>query len=295
MALLVAKRNVFLLWLLAFSVGCEGFHTPFTSLVQVKTQRGEAPPKISPPFPHLSITQPTIPGSKLPDSTRCLYRKRNDRNLQASNNNYDDGNSGTLLDNLFGNDERRKGILVLLTVPFAWGTFEPAVKFVYAIEPPIPGLVFSPCYYFVAASALSMLSLLSYRQDDDGPAMSSGKIEDNQNQNSFLNINASAVLGGIELGFYLFLGNSLQVLGLNTLNSDRVAFLIQLTTVSCWNLCFVHLLFAYTSNALLTLPTPDICTVDTSHCSWKSFLRSSSNLGRKFHCSFGSIRHWVRR
>ena len=56
--------------------------------------------------------------------------------------------------------DRNRGILVLMTVPLAWGTFEPVVRYVYAIEPPIPGLVFAPCYYLVAATALSLLSLV---------------------------------------------------------------------------------------------------------------------------------------
>ena len=34
--------------------------------------------------------------------------------------------------------ERRNGLLVLVTVPMAWGTFEPAVRYVYEIQPDIP-------------------------------------------------------------------------------------------------------------------------------------------------------------
>lgn len=128
--------------------------------------------------------------------------------------------------------DRNRGILVLMTVPLAWGTFEPVVRYVYAIEPPIPGLVFSPCYYLVAASALSILAWITSAKEPDNPSLnehrdvSSGKAEAKYSDNSL------PILGGMELGFYLFLGNALQVLGLKTLNSDRVAFLIQLTTVS---------------------------------------------------------------
>ena len=112
-----------------------------------------------------------------------------------------------------------------MTVPLAWGTFEPVVRYVYEIEPPIPGLVFSPCYYLVAASALSLLALATTVMQEADPANFA-------TENEMPQANNLPVVGGLELGFYLFLGNALQVLGLKTLNSDRVAFLIQLTTVS---------------------------------------------------------------
>jgi drug/metabolite transporter (DMT)-like permease len=38
-------------------------------------------------------------------------------------------------------------------------------------------------------------------------------------------------VGGIELGSYLFIGNCLQVVGLESIPADRAAFLVQLTTV----------------------------------------------------------------
>jgi hypothetical protein len=117
--------------------------------------------------------------------------------------------------------ERNLGILVLFSVPLARGTFEPAVRYVYTIEPTVPGFVFSVGYYLVAAltlSALAGLSMLRKDQDSD---------DDNEKVPSL------PIRGGIELGIYLFLGNGLQVLGLKTVPSDRAAFLLQLTTVSC--------------------------------------------------------------
>lgn len=117
--------------------------------------------------------------------------------------------------------ERNLGISVLLSVPLAWGTFEPAVRYVYTIEPAVPGFVFSVGYYLVAAltlSALAGLSMLRNEQDSD----------DNNEK-----LPSLPIRGGIELGIYLFLGNGLQVLGLKTVPSDRAAFLLQLTTVSC--------------------------------------------------------------
>ena len=122
-----------------------------------------------------------------------------------------------------------------MTVPLAWGTFEPVVRYVYAIEPPIPGLIFSPCYYFVAATALSLLSLVTSSSGEEGvyekQELSNQVTSRSGGEEKYFDNNLP-LLGGLELGFYLFLGNALQVLGLKTLNSDRVAFLIQLTTVS---------------------------------------------------------------
>jgi drug/metabolite transporter (DMT)-like permease len=55
------------------------------------------------------------------------------------------------------------------------------------------------------------------------------------------------IRGGMELGTYLFVGNLLQVVGLQSVNSDRAAFLLQLTTV------FVPLLQAIVDRSLRTV------------------------------------------
>lgn len=81
----------------------------------------------------------------------------------------------------------------------------------YEIDPPIPGFIFSTAYFAVAAvSAFGLLSLQqpSVKQDDRDDGW-------------------TALKAGLELGFYLFLGNSLQVLGLKTVPSDRAGFLVQ--------------------------------------------------------------------
>lgn len=51
------------------------------------------------------------------------------------------------------------GVLVLLTVPLAWGTYVPVVRFLYEIQPPVPGLVFSARYYLLASFTLLSLAL----------------------------------------------------------------------------------------------------------------------------------------
>ena len=53
-----------------------------------------------------------------------------------------------LLSNI--NSERTLGILVLLTVPLAWGTYSPVVKYMYdKMNPSMPGFVFSGKSAFV--------------------------------------------------------------------------------------------------------------------------------------------------
>lgn len=133
-----------------------------------------------------------------------------------------------------GKSERNLGILVLLTVPLAWGTFEPAVRYVYAIDPPVPSLVFTVGYYLVASLSLSLLAIASIiREDKDVNAALDDKGSRAENP-SLLDEdveNGLPIRGGIELGTYLFLGNGFQVLGLKTVPADRAAFLLQLTTV----------------------------------------------------------------
>ncbi|GAX26871.1 hypothetical protein FisN_9Lh160 [Fistulifera solaris] len=114
-----------------------------------------------------------------------------------------------------GVSEKQIGIFVLATVPVVWGTYVPVVKGLYEIDPPIPGFVFSTAYFAVAA--VSAFGLLSFQPS---------------NESSLSSDDGWVVLqAGLELGFYLFLGNSLQVLGLKTITSERAGFLVQLTTI----------------------------------------------------------------
>jgi drug/metabolite transporter (DMT)-like permease len=116
-------------------------------------------------------------------------------------------------------NERTLGILILLTVPLAWGTYTPVVKYMYdRMDPSVPGFVFSAGYYLVAAAVLSGLNWFSTWNDESGDDV----MQDETN---------ASTIGGLELGSYLFLGNGFQVVGLQTVPADRAAFLVQLTTV----------------------------------------------------------------
>jgi drug/metabolite transporter (DMT)-like permease len=144
------------------------------------------------------------------------------------NSHYPELLSAQKLDNDENQQERELGILVLLTVPFAWGSFEPAVRYVYAMDPPLPSLVFSFGYYLVAA--VSLITSFIILRDQDATT------------------DGLAIRGGSELGTYLFLGNWMQVLGLKTTSSDRAAFILQLTTI------FVPLVQAIIQNDLQAIP-----------------------------------------
>jgi drug/metabolite transporter (DMT)-like permease len=128
--------------------------------------------------------------------------------------------------------ERTKGLLVLLTVPFAWGTYSPVVKYLYEIQPAVPGFIFSACYYAVAS--LTTLSIVAFQERKNNINNTNGELSPMENS-SDPGKNAPTfqfpVLGGLELGGYLFIGNCLQVIGLKTVPSDRAGFLVQLTTV----------------------------------------------------------------
>jgi len=129
--------------------------------------------------------------------------------------------------------ERALGLLVLMTVPCAWGTFAPVVRYVYEMDTPVPGFVFSAGYYIVAS--LTLNSLLFLQQFTSSESTSENKPE--SILSPWRNL---PITGGLELGLYLFLGNCFQVVGLETVSADRAAFLVQLTTV------FVPLLQAFT-------------------------------------------------
>lgn len=141
-------------------------------------------------------------------------------------------------------NERTIGILILLTVPLAWGTYAPVVRYMYNnMEPSMPGFIFSAGYYIVAALTLGLLSLLSADDDRDsivvvddggGRADATNVEEETDHQLDFLAKNVPSdsndnddiipsitTRGGLELGSYLFIGNGLQVVGLQTVPADR--------------------------------------------------------------------------
>lgn len=118
----------------------------------------------------------------------------------------------------------QSGFLVLCSVPLAWGTFEPAVRYVYEVAPQIPTLVFSVAYYAVAAAGL--LALIVYEKLNARNSVQETVDKTTAGEIPPQTTTQSSLYGGIELGTYLFLGNAFQVFGLRTTPSDRAAFLL---------------------------------------------------------------------
>jgi hypothetical protein len=69
--------------------------------------------------------------------------------------------------------DSKAAVMVLLTVPMAWGTFGPAVRLVYQYQPNIPPLLFSLAYYFVAATTLLLLSWIQQFNQQNPPSTTS--------------------------------------------------------------------------------------------------------------------------
>lgn len=113
------------------------------------------------------------------------------------------------------------GLVVLCSVPLVWGTYVPIVRLLYEVDPPIPGFLFSVCYFFISAVTTIALSGILKQRNDEGT--DSIPIENASEQKK------EGLLAGIELGSWLFTGNTLQLLGLKTVPADRAGFLVQST------------------------------------------------------------------
>lgn len=105
--------------------------------------------------------------------------------------------------------DREMGLLVLLTVPVAWGTYSCTVQSLFTLEPAVPGFIFSTCYFCVAAAASLCVT---FAQSSKAEPTAAKTIP---------------VMAGLELGLYVYLANFLHVIGLQSVPSDRAGFLIQ--------------------------------------------------------------------
>ena len=133
--------------------------------------------------------------------------------------------------------DRTSGLLVLASVPLAWGTYSPVVKYLYEVQPAVPGIVFSAAYYILASVVLNVLCATTQQNNDSS----------NDTQEDF------PFAGGLELGSYLFIANALQVKGLETVPSGRAGFIVQLTTI------MVPLLSAFMNNVSVPIRTWIAC------------------------------------
>jgi len=123
------------------------------------------------------------------------------------------------LQDRFSISKETSGSLILLAVPVLWGSYGPAVQLLYDMDPAVPGLVFSAAYFSVAS--ITTVSLLLAN------AVSTPKEEiANENQGKTSG-SLFPIRSGMELGAYVFLANTVHVIGLETVPADRAGFLIQ--------------------------------------------------------------------
>ena len=130
-----------------------------------------------------------------------------------------DSNSADLvgrLTNALSLSKKEIGLLVLFTVPVAWGTYACTVQSIYALEPKVPGFLFSTCYFFVAATGSVMATLWNNNASAQRTDLTK----------------SIPVTAGLELGFYVYMANFLHVIGLQSVPSDRAGFLFQRKSVS---------------------------------------------------------------
>eukprot|EP00188_Purpureofilum_apyrenoidigerum_P005313 Plantae.Rhodophyta-Purpureofilum_apyrenoidigerum.ctg6809.p1 GENE.Plantae.Rhodophyta-Purpureofilum_apyrenoidigerum.ctg6809~~Plantae.Rhodophyta-Purpureofilum_apyrenoidigerum.ctg6809.p1 ORF type:complete len:414 (-),score=64.08 Plantae.Rhodophyta-Purpureofilum_apyrenoidigerum.ctg6809:353-1459(-) len=126
---------------------------------------------------------------------------------------------------------RLPGRLLLLSVPLLWGSFGPAVRFLYGVEhAPRPSLFNAER---LTLSAMVYTVVLWYQLSD------TRKEQENITTDTVVKPTSSWVIGGIELGSYVFLANVAQVLGLQSVGAGRAAFLNQMQTVIVPALAFI--------------------------------------------------------
>lgn len=167
------------------------------------------------------LLQPTgSPSTRSPeDSSTALHVSSLQDRLKEIGENMDIDDSNPFMQQLkkpVSLSERELGLLVLFTVPVAWGTYASTVQSIYTLDPQIPGFLFSTCYFFVAAAGSLAATAWNTAQKSEGdPAKEEPK--------------SVPAIAGLELGFYVYMANFLHVIGLQTVPSDRAGFLFQCT------------------------------------------------------------------
>jgi len=109
-------------------------------------------------------------------------------------------------------------VAALIAVPCAWGTYGPAVKLAYALPHVPPAPVLQALFQSVSFGGLLLANVLkapkAASEADDGAGL-----------------DLSTVRAGAELGGWLFLGQALQLQGLQRTDAAVAGFLVQLTTI----------------------------------------------------------------
>jgi drug/metabolite transporter (DMT)-like permease len=124
------------------------------------------------------------------------------------------------------------GIATLAFVSLLWGTFAPAVRFLYQQDATISPAFLTGVRGTLSATALILASLLGQQQQQQQRSLPGAPPPPPQDRTALL-------LAGLELGVWNFLGTSCQATGLELTTATKAAFLIQLTGVMTPCLAFL--------------------------------------------------------
>ena len=179
------------------------------------------------------ISSGLLTGLKLSDATGRDSQKRLQHRRQLKQIGDKDEKSDynrKILSSILAVDEKTPSMssssilpyAALAIVPIIWGTYTPVVKSLFALDIPPPGLIFNFLSYTVSFLSLSSATwILSSSNNGDNV-----EIETSASSSSQVSI-----IGGFELGMWLFLGSSAQVMGIQSTTAIKASILVQLTTV----------------------------------------------------------------
>jgi len=129
-----------------------------------------------------------------------------------------------------------KSSVALLLPPLLWGSYAPLIKGLYTspllVTPP-PPLLFDFMSVGMSFVALSTLSRFSgaLRPDDTPSPSSPADVTNNVNGGGGGNNGVALALAGAELGLWLYIGDTLLLLGLQSTTAIRAAIFSQLSTI----------------------------------------------------------------
>eukprot|EP00636_Phaeomonas_parva_P016401 CAMPEP_0118875960 /NCGR_PEP_ID=MMETSP1163-20130328/16841_1 /TAXON_ID=124430 /ORGANISM="Phaeomonas parva, Strain CCMP2877" /LENGTH=151 /DNA_ID=CAMNT_0006811527 /DNA_START=137 /DNA_END=589 /DNA_ORIENTATION=- len=130
-----------------------------------------------------------------------------------------------------GSMDRIAGVAVLSAVPMLWGTYAPAVRTIYNLPTPPPSVLLNSLSLSVSFAALSTALTLTRAANPNPNPNADPSADPNPSAASADPSLATTLRYGFELGLYLFMGSSIQLLGLEKTTATAAGFIVQLTTI----------------------------------------------------------------
>ena len=114
-------------------------------------------------------------------------------------------------------------VAALIAVPLAWGTYGPAVKLAYALPHVPPAPVLQALFQSVSFGGLLLAGVLKKGAH--------GADADDDKEEEVVSFDTATLRAGAELGLWLYIGQALQLQGLQRTDAAVAGFLVQLTTI----------------------------------------------------------------